>query len=235
MSTYRDRSADADTHAWAWDRLPWYASESLAANESARVRDHLSGCPQCRGEMERCRLIGAAAKSDGEGAWAPSPAHFDQVMAHIDQDEAVHPPVPTTRRGRFEMLAAIRAWLFATPRPVQWALAVQAGLLAIAVALLLSNILPQSPYESLSSPPPATVARPAQLRVVFGEGLTVGELNALLRSVEARVVSGPSPIGVYTIELSLAKGDSAGVAAALAGLRANSNVRLAEPANVDSR
>jgi hypothetical protein len=89
-------------------------------------------------------------------------------------------------------------------------------------------------YRTLSSPPEVAGAETSvRLRLVVEEGMTTRELTALLESVPARIVDGPSELGVFTIEVVAAAGSNANPdALALAkALRSSPGVRFAEPTN----
>jgi hypothetical protein len=69
----------------------------------------------------------------------------------------------------------------------------------------------------------------AQLRVVFAADLTLSELARLLHSIDANIIAGPTEAGVYTLGFGPSLDTPAQVARRLALLRANDNVRFAEP------
>ena len=64
------------------------------------------------------------------------------------------------------------------------------------------------------------------IHVAFTEDMTERELRALLTGVGGTLVSGPSPLGIYTIRI---EPPSAAPEVALEKLRAHGKVRLAEP------
>jgi len=69
----------------------------------------------------------------------------------------------------------------------------------------------------------------AQLRVVFSPDLTLSELERLLHSIDASISSGPTEAGVFTLTLGAGRSSAGEVAQRLAALRADANVRFAEP------
>jgi hypothetical protein len=85
-------------------------------------------------------------------------------------------------------------------------------------------------YRTLSSDPVSQ--NQVQIRVVFREEITEKEMRALLTSVKGTIVHGPSPLGVYTVEVSLAESAPERVSQVLDTVRAHHQVRLAEPASV---
>jgi hypothetical protein len=121
---------------------------------------------------------------------------------------------------------------------MQWALAGQGVLVLVLGAALVLAALPQlSPYQTLTQSEERSTGTRARMRVVLADDMTSAQLRDLLESVGGEIVHGPSPTGVYTIELAVgnAQGSAqgrtqqAGVARALEVLRANPKVRLAEP------
>jgi hypothetical protein len=107
---------------------------------------------------------------------------------------------------------------------------------SLAVAALAAVVwLPMAPttethYETLSRGEDHPAMTVIQVRVVFADRLTVGDLQTLLDDIDGQLVAGPSALGVYTV--ALAPGDSTPATAlshALAVLRAHPQVRLAEP------
>ena len=65
--------------------------------------------------------------------------------------------------------------------------------------------------------------------------MALDDVNAMLRSVDAQIVAGPSEAGVYTLALrrrsdAAATGDAAVIDAALLRLRADARVLFAESA-----
>lgn len=213
-----------EDHLRIRELLPWYANGTLGAAEAARVKAHLAGCLTCRQELARCREMSTGLKSRDEDVWRPSPTHWAQVLETVEAAEAR----PAARwRNRIETL---RSWLIGTPRPVRWALALQTTLIAL---LSLAVLLPAPQhFETLSRDERSTEPGVA-LRIVFTEDITERELRELLHGAQASIVQGPSPLGVYTIELAPAGQDRG--AAVLASLRSHPKVRLAEFVDAGSR
>src|SRR5262252_6230948 len=133
MNAPPNEKAAADDHAHVRELLPWYANGTLSLEEGREVERHLAACTQCRSEIERCRLLAASVKTTDEDAWVASPAHFARVMAYIDRVESTS-AVASEKPLSFPI--RVREWFFGTPRPMQWAFAVQGALIvAMTVAL----------------------------------------------------------------------------------------------------
>lgn len=227
MNAQRDERLAGNGHAGVWELLPWYANGTLSAEEDRRVEQHVVACPLCHDELERCRRLAESVKSTDEKAWAPSPAHFADAMVQIDRAEARREAVP---KEPVSLGTRVREWLSDTRR-LQWAFAVQGALVLVMAGALFLTIHPTlSPYETLSRPAERVAANRAQLRVLFAEDVTGKELRDMLQGVDAQIVRGPSPTGVYTIELPFASTEQESTKSALATLRSYSKVQLAEPA-----
>ncbi len=218
-----DHPRGAD-HEQVAEILPWYVNASLSRDEQALVDEHLAGCADCREELARCRSISLAARStaQGEEGWDPSPRHFAQVLARIDASEQRR----LGARGR-AFLDRLRSWVSDTPRVVRWAFAAQGvAALALAAALLWRAPGPSAAYETLSRPAPAAAGDRARLHLVFAEETTERELRDILHDVDGVLVGGPSPRGVYTVELPVGASERERVEASAARLRGDRRVRF---------
>jgi anti-sigma factor RsiW len=226
-------------HQECWELLPWYVNGTLESDERAAVEEHLGRCPLCRSELAASEEMAVAVRRAAELP-PPASARIDHLLARLDGADpgpAAAPPRPA---------AAAHGAAPAPPRAsaaVRWTIALQAAaILALAVGLgsLLARQLTAPPaavevasgapaFRTLASSPAA--AAPAQrVRVVFDPAASEDELRRLLLAAGARFAAGPSPAGVYTLELA----GEEGAAEALATLRAHPRVELAEPVVVEA-
>ena len=204
--------------------LPWYASGTLTPAERLTVEQHLEQCPACRLELEQCRVLATQLHDQADAAWQPPTGHFDRLLADIDRLTPLA-PAPT----RPTLPQRLLGWLRATPAPVRWTLALES--LAVAALLLIVALpLQRTPpdYETLSSGAEPPVAGP-RLRAVFAESATIGEIQTLLRGIDATIVAGPTTLGVYTLAVSGGEQPAAARDRAVNALRAHAQVRLVEP------
>lgn len=218
-----------DGHRKVWELLPWYVNGTLSAPETAEVEKHLATCAACQQEVSRCRAMAAAVRAQPEDTWSPSPQHLAQVLTRIDTIEA-RPMRRWADRWGYH-LKPLR-WLEETPRPARWALALQGAFILVLGSALLwptASLPPPMLYRTLSSEPKPVSADRVPLRLVFAEDITERELRALLLPLGATIVQGPSPIGVYTVEIPLAEATSERLPPMLKRLRAHPKVSLAEP------
>jgi hypothetical protein len=214
-------------HQRIWELLPWYANGTLAAGEREKVEAHLAVCPRCQEEEEICRRTAAAVKSAGEVAPSPHPVQLQRMLARIEESESEE----RSRAGGLRLGTPWRALLAATPGPLRISLVAQAAVILVLVGLLARQQLrtqpaaPPAQYVTLSDPAAAPV--PALgLRVMFSPQATEREIRGLLQGIRGQIVAGPSPLGVYTVEVPAA-GDP--LQAILARLRSEPQVAFAEP------
>ena len=217
-----------EQHDYVWELLPWYVNDGLSQQESAEVDVHLRDCPICQNEVVRCKNEYASVKANERDTWTPSAPHFAKVMANVDAFEKrsaqSNPPAG--------WLAKWFPWLGATPGPARFTLGLQGALvLALATTLFYRVLIPTEGYRTLSNPGAQTQGTRIQCRVVFADDITEKQLRELLLSIDSQVIEGPSPLGVYSIALSEKNSNSNSAGHALAALRANAKVRLAEMKN----
>lgn len=213
-----------DRHQALASLLPWYAQNTLDANEHAKVESHLASCDQCRRALGGWRALATGVKAQAEAeahspAWAPSPTHFAKLAAQLDE------PVASRRaqRAKPSLFAQLRDWFNISPPGMRIAFALQAAAIAVLAGVLWHQATGPQTYETLSRSAPAAVAA-GQLRVVFDADVKESELRASLQQIKASIVAGPSTLGVYTLRLD----DDAQSQQALDALRANPKVRFAE-------
>lgn len=224
-------------HRRVWDLIPWYANGTLDEGERRTVESHLAVCSRCREELSACRGLGELLLQSPEVAPAPHPAHLARIMETIGDHE---------RAAWRSPLESLRNLLTATPRPVRWVLATQLfAVLLLGAGLVGWGRLPlhrppaASPtlYRTLSDGPAASPTSPAlvpasALRVVFAPGATEQEIRDLLLGIRGQIVSGPSSLGVYTVEVPTGPDPLDKV---LAHVRKHRQVSLAEPVSGGER
>ena len=215
-------------HQRIWELLPWYANGTLAESEKEKVEAHLADCPRCQEEEEICRRTAMAVKSVGEVAPSPHPVQLQRMLARIEENETEE----RSRAGWWRRGLPLRALVEATPGPLRVSLVAQAAVILLLVGLLVWQQLrtpsaaPPAEYVTLSDPAPAAVPS-LGLRVMFSPQATEREIRDLLHGIRGQIVAGPSPMGVYTVEVP-ADGDPLKVI--LARLRSEPQVAFAERA-----
>jgi hypothetical protein len=225
----RDASDQAE-HQKAWELLPWYVNGTLASGEHEYVAHHIARCQSCTDEIGRCQSMASAVRSAEATAPTPTAESFARLMERID---AAGKPA-AAQRGRTGVggwSEKIRLVFQQTPAWSRWALVAQSAAMVLLAAVLVWQPAgaPSSLYRTLSDAGSSPEPGRGQLQVVFADDITEREIRSLLGSIGGMIVSGPTPMAVYTVALAAGEGEaSAHTGKALALLRANPKVRLAE-------
>jgi hypothetical protein len=213
-------------HGECWNLLPWIANESAATKDVARVEAHLRDCRECQEELDFQRQLRNAIRSEEAVVLAPQTS-LHKLMQRIDTVEDIDAEPEA---------APAQTILRPLHKPMRWSrwLPIAAAVQAIAIAGLLATVWVQS-ADTLTAPrytmlltPEKPVAHGQVIRVVFAGDVALDDMNRVLRSIDAQVISGPSKSDVYTLGLPARTNDQAKVEQALAQLRADSHVRFAE-------
>ena len=215
-----DRTRDP-AHRRCWELLPWYVNGTLNETEVRQVETHLVECADCRGEMADQSLLRQLMRSD-EGVLHAPHASLQKVLAQIDRTEDASPREPKNPARRPRRMDKSR-WLAI-------AVVAEAACLIVLIGMLSWKISADRAaprYATLTS----ETETPAQgtARIVFAPAVSIAELNDLLHSFDARIVSGPTETGVFTVTLpsTLSEGE---VAAAIQRMQQDARVRFAQPA-----
>jgi len=204
---------DDPEHGETTELLPWLVNDTLSGAERVRVERHLAECVACRNEVESLRTLQAYIAQEGED---PLLTHaLGRINARLQEVESGSGPRRILRWIALQWKQT-RPWM-------RGAVIAQTALLALLTVAMLAHPSPRY-YRTLGSAP-ARANPDTELVVVFDAALPEREVRDLLLRLHARVVNGPSPEGVYTLEV--AQGEQQ---AALAVLRRESSVVFAEPA-----
>lgn len=221
--TYRIDTEHQDIHRYVQESLAWYVNNTLDPAEVELVESHLRGCLACREQLVETHALASTVQAEPVGRWSPSPQHFASLLARIDTAEAGSARTATPAwswQRAFDWLGQV------APIP-RWAAVAQGALSLVLVAALLWTQVPAPAlYQTYSDPDRSESGKGAEVYLQVADELEVGELHRLLDGVEATIVAGPSSVGHF--RLSFANTDPAGLAQAVARLRAHPKVRLAE-------
>ncbi len=200
---------------------PACRAELAACHELSRAIDDLGEVAPSPHPVQLARLLAridagipsqeVLPDEDAAPASAASQASDCQRPLASPRDAGVIPA------GDRRLARRLTALLAATPRPMRTLLAAQlagiallGGLLSAVVAGLGGQAAPRRPapapvYHTLSepAPPPTPVA---QLRVVFDDAATAAAIHEILAGVRGQIVSGPSQLGTYTVEVPRGRG-----------------------------
>lgn len=216
----RPDSATTMRHRQAWELLPWYVNGSLDGDELERFEAHLAGCEVCRSELVVEERWAREIRASEELVYSPDRAFAELRgrLAGSERDRAGASRAEGSRLGRLWRRAGGE-----TSGALRFALLAQAAAIVALVAVLWLEPAPAE-FRTVSDPVAESAVEGAAVRVVFAEGATEVDLRELLLGVGARLVDGPSPHGVYTLEVPASR-----IEPAVESLRQNELVRLAEP------
>lgn len=232
----QDNLQSNDQHRQILLLLPWYLNQSLELAERQRVENHIHCCLLCRRELIYLKNLAAAVKQESDVDVAAE-ISFDKLREKLQtsRPNRLPPMLPAMPAvGGLEKRTGVNS-RFSKRRHPFWAfIASNRAGLAIAATLLLA-IIPfamqtaPSPvgYYTLSDARLESSAGP-KLRVVFKNSLSDADIDALLAEIHGYRLEGPNSVGAYTVRLGSDKNTPA-LATAVAFLRSQQNVMLAEP------
>ncbi|HTU67440.1 MAG TPA: zf-HC2 domain-containing protein [Steroidobacteraceae bacterium] len=229
-----------DTHAEAWDLIPWLANGRLAAGDREWVEAHVAGCAECRAELAAQRTVVASMSADDAagGSGHDEQKSFNKLWARIEAAEsATSPQTLGVTSGAAQGAAGNGAGGSRTSRTVRWlaaAVVVQAiglGVLGFSAARgdsMRANAARPGEFVTVADAQPRLDA-PA-VRLVFAPQASIETINTLLTHQGLSLVSGPGAQGNYTAILSpdaVASGASAETVAQV--ISKDPNVSFAQP------
>jgi hypothetical protein len=214
-----------DTHAEAWNLLPWLATGRIQPSEREWLEAHVHTCVECRAELDAQRQLAGQMRSAGEAAangTSDEQRSFDKLWARIESAEAASIKVTGTQGAA----AAGRG----SSRTVRW-LTAAVVIQGFGLALFGLNSLrePASDYSTVSRVEPVRTDAP-EVRIVFAPEASISNINTLLANQGLSIVAGPGASGNFTAALSadaVASGASAESVAAV--ISKDPNVTFAQP------
>lgn len=213
---------DASPHAAIWLLLPWLANGRLPAHERLPAEQHVAGCAACARELALQRRMCEALAEPDRVTWAPGPS-FRKLLERIDgHAHAVERPQTPAVRAASVTSRARYAW---RPPGLAWA---ASFVLAIGLGGLAATTYRWS-QPLYSTHTLAAAAVPGVLHIAFDRAVSIGEVEDILHSAGAHLVTGPDASGVFGIAPTLPGAMSAQLRALEARLRADARVRWVEP------
>jgi hypothetical protein len=200
---------DTSTHQTVQELLPWLVTNTLSADETAMVREHVRTCTQCQSDVDwQCKLRAAILQDD-------TTHDVDRAFAQLSP--RLEAPQRGSRRSPFSALSSLlkpgAGWM-------RWAIAIQAAIIAGLAILLVPHDDGLAVYRALGTHPYAA----GNVVVTFRPETTEQELRSLLQESAARIVDGPTATGTYVLNVPGAE-----QARAIEVLRSKPVVVLAEP------
>lgn len=199
-------------HDAAEELLPWYATGQLDEADRVCVEEHLASCSGCRNQLAMERRMIHEFRSqvpEVDAGWA-------RLRKRIEPQFT--PPRHRPRTG-LRLRDLVRRPAIAVLAAAQLAFVVLAG------GLLLS--LSRPTYHALGSAP---VPQSGNVLVIFRADATVEDIRNSLRASGASIVGGPTSADAYLLRVPPKQRP-----AALAKLKADNQVQLAEPVDGGSQ
>ena len=194
--------------------LPWYVNGTISEEDRHRVEEHLSECADCQREVLFLKKLEEAVET--EPSPVPSPGLLQDTLERIG-------------RRRLNLFDRVTEWLAPAPR-LRWA-AIATGLAIVLQTTVIVGLLGRSgekTYETLTVTSTQQETGP-RIVIAFQENVTEAVMRETLHTIRGQIVSGPSPLGFYIIELP--KEESLTIDKRLEELRAKKEViRFAERA-----
>lgn len=201
-------------HAATQQLLPWLLTGTLDDAERDLVQRHLGACAACRADLARERRLRALGQSQ--------PA--------LDPDAALARLAPRLESPPGRVRTVLRWAHGLAANDSHWLRSLAAAQLAINVALLALLLArpggDEAPYRLMGASEPVQ----GDLVVGFRPDTPEHELRRILQESGTRVLDGPTVTGAYVLA---ARGTPP--ARALAHLRAEPAVTLAQPLGADGR
>lgn len=194
--------------ARAWEIMPWALQATAAPGQHEWLMHHLAQCEACSAEFAqqsrlRCALsLPTDVPIDAERG-------LQRLLERLDEPEAEASLVRRWSSGRLTRALAVAVVLQA----------IGIGTLGVR---LWSDQAPH--YRTLSQP--ALLEPAGALRVVPTAGMKLADWNKLLHDLDLRVIDGPNDAGAYAV---VPAGPTSSLAPVLRKLRADREIRLAEP------
>jgi len=188
--------------------LPWYVTGRLDAADRERVEKHLTDCASCQAQLRVERRL-----ADEYRAYSPHvEASWTSLRKRIE---------PTLARRPLAPPAAAFGWRSLRRPAVAMLMAAQLAIVVVTAGTVRYFAQPDAAYRALGSAP---VTASANAVVVFQPQTREEQLRHLLNASGAELVGGPTDADAYVLHIA-----PAGRAAALAELRAQREVVMAEP------
>jgi len=152
--------------------LPWLANGTLQGAEQDAVKRHVDGCAECQNELNLLLRLRTTIQSETLPEGAGE-LGLQRLLRQVGKKSK-----------------SPRRW---------WLSAALAASLVIGVQTVM--LLQRVPDESLYTPLSGPTAREGVLQVEFMPEAREADLRELLRASGARIVDGPSAVGLYRLAI----------------------------------
>jgi len=168
--------------------LPWYLNRTLEKTEHEAVKKHLRSCSICKDEFAAIKREQKLYQSTAEEVSVPQT--FPHLMEEIEKRE----------RTIWQRVASF----IPRPQPALAATLIATQFIVIAGLVGLLALNPwgagEMMYRTLSGPQ-AVEGKGPRLSILFQDGVQEKTAREVILEINGTIVRGPSPMGVYTVEL----------------------------------
>ncbi|MEQ8653355.1 MAG: hypothetical protein RIC87_12905 [Kiloniellales bacterium] len=195
-------NAESLSHQEAWDLLPWYVNGTLTPEEAASVEVLLQRHADLREELAAQRRL-----AKGVAALDVMDVEMESALGSLSQrlETSAVPPAADDRQGAGgsrsggigDLLRRFLSRLLAFDARVVLPMGAAAAALVLVVVLQPIDQKDQD-FTTLTNPD-AALSEGANLTVKAAAGADRAALDALFSAQGLRLVSGPSPKGVYAL------------------------------------
>lgn len=162
--------------------LPWYVNGTLSPTEAEAIEGELAESEVARGEL---RLWHAVARAVADERAMPDAGGAD--LGWLRLARRLDPALPRPGLARWQMAAAA---------------ALIAVIGAQSVFLYRSDRAHRDEIRQLGAAPGGVRENEWRVQVRFRDGATLAEIESLLAAADARVIDGPSALGIYELAVS---------------------------------
>jgi hypothetical protein len=213
---------DEAAHSQVQDLLPWYANNTLQADEQQLVRAHLQTCTACQDDLQSQLELELKLKLKAGEPAASTVPNVDRALARLLPKLDVQ--VQAAKVNNTNNFMA-RLWTLFTAdgkAPARWGMAVMAAQTAVIVGLVAFMALPRqddSSYRVLGSGERSS----GNIVVVFKPETTVKDIQRIMSINDARIIDGPTVTNAYLLNV-----DDARLEQSIRELRSEAGIELVE-------
>jgi hypothetical protein len=174
--------------------IPLYLNNQLSEKERRAFEDGLNQYPELLPELKEFSEIKEIYKEIEKDVPLPSDALFQRVLRNIKPKSEIS--LFSEKKNYLEQIQDFSKWVFHSPR-LSWGIV----LVQLTIILLLLIALPkEDPFRTLTSRSPQPTEG-IKINVIFDKESKEKEIMDLLIKVGAIIIRGPSPEGLYIIEI----------------------------------
>lgn len=176
--------------------LPWYVTGRLGTADAARVQAYLAAHPDMQRQLALAREEQDESVRANERLGAPTAGSLDRLMASIERDARTPVSLRTAWIRISEFFAA------PTPGGLRWGMATAGILLLLQAAVIGSLLIERTTDGYQTASGKQAVAAGPTLLVGFADNATAPAIAALLSELDAQIIEGPKPGGMYRLRLA---------------------------------